>query len=264
MTTGYRFNRDEISNILKRAAELEYKDNDGEEGDGLTLEELQQVSREVGIDPKYISLAMDELQTEKVSAVPGLFGGPFTYRTNATADRPIEDDEWEDIVTEIRNIHGGIGRTGKLGKTFEWEQRKREVGYIQISISPKEDHSRIHINANYRYYAMIVYMLTGIFGLMFTGILFDEVALPYITRLIVAPAFALSLFAGARFYLSGWMKRKRTTYQKLISRFRELLGGDDSEKTGELESSGPSITMEEDQDRAGSERQRIERNRQRS
>ncbi len=264
MSTGYRFNRDEISNILKRAAELEHQDNEGEESDGLTLEELQQVSREVGIDPKYIDLAWDELRSENVNITPGLFGGPFTYRTNATAGRPIEDDEWEDIVTEIRNIHGGIGKTGKLGKTFEWEQRKREVGYIQIAISPKDDHSRIRINANYRYYAMIVYMFAGVFGLMFTGILFDEVTLPYITKLIVAPVFALSIFAGVRFYLSGWMNRKRKTYQKLISRFREMLGSADTEKVEEQETTGPAIAMEDDQDRAGSKEQRIKRNRQRS
>lgn len=258
MDTEYRFNRDEISKILKRAAELEHQNKDGDEGEGLTLEELQQVSKDVGINPKFINQALVELQSVDERGASNLLGGPFTYQTQTMADRPINDEDWEDIVTQIRNIHGGIGRTSKLGKTYEWEQRKREVGYIQISISPKKDHSRIHLSANYRYYALLVYMFAGIFSLMASGILLDEFALSFMANLIAVPVIVLSLFTGARFYLSGWMKRKHRTYKKLLSQVKKKLSRDSHRETA------PSISISENQDRDGSEDHQVKRNRQRT
>lgn len=224
MNTNHRFNRDEISSILKRAAELEHKDNVDEEGEGLTLRELQQVSREVGIDPKYVQRALDELQNSAQQRRSNIFGGPFSYNISESAEQIADEEVWEEIVSEIRRIHGGIGKTSKLGNTFEWEQRKREVGYIQIFLSPKKDHTKISINANYGYYASMIYAFTGGFGLLFLIMLFDEWNLPFITQIIAAVSGTMGLLGIARLYLSTWMDKKRKTYGKLINRFQEILG----------------------------------------
>lgn len=71
---SHQYNRDEISKILKRAAELEHKDNIDDDSDGLTVEELQQVSGEVSIHPKYIDLALDELKNPAQSFISSLWG----------------------------------------------------------------------------------------------------------------------------------------------------------------------------------------------
>lgn len=237
-----RFNRDEISRILKRAAELEHKNNVDDDSEGLTLEELQQVSREVGLHPKYIEDALNELQHAPRTVIPNLVGGPFTYQRWDTAGGTLAGDEWEEVVAEIRRIHGGIGKTGTLGHTFEWEQRKQEVGYIQIALSPKDDHTKIRIQANYNYYAGMVYMMSGVLGLALTGVLLDGSSLPVLAQWAIGATGMLGIFAGARLYLSNWMKRKRNTYAKLIDRFREIL------KTGAPTESSPvssSITMAE-------------------
>ncbi|MBN2732744.1 MAG: hypothetical protein JXR26_09970 [Balneolaceae bacterium] len=235
----HRYNRDEISKILKRAAELEHKDNIDDDSDGLTVEELQQVSREVGIHPKYIHLALDELKNPAQSFASSLWGGPFSYNLSDMTAGTLKDEQWEEVVSEIRRIHGGIGKTSKLGNTFEWEQRKKEVGYVQISLSPKKDHTNIRINANYRYFASMVYIMTGIFGFVAYAILLDETNLPLLTQIFASLLGIPALLAGARFYLSYWIGKKRKIYHKLFKRFREMLS-----PTGEKEDLS-SITISE-------------------
>lgn len=245
MDDSYRFNRDEIAKILKRASELEHRDREAAEDRegrvGLTLQELREVAGEVGIEPGYVKQAIEELRSPAPPILTGLLGGPFTQFLSEEADRPLDDETWEEVVAEIRKIHGGIGKTGTLGNTYEWEQRKREVGYIQISLASKEDHTRIHLNANYRYYAIVTYLLTGIFGLVGLSLFFENTQLPFITQIIVSASAGLGLFAGARYYLSNWMKKKRATYRKLIHRFKEMLGtgtaADSGRKSAELHGS---------------------------
>lgn len=223
MGFDHRFNRDEISKILKRAAELEHKDDVNDDSEGLTVLELQEVSKDVGIHPKYIQMAVNELSNPNQSVTSNLIGGPFTYNVFDTAEGTFTEGQWEEVVSEIRRIHGGIGKTGKLGKTLEWEQRKREVGYIQITLSPKNDHTKIHINANYRYFATMAYMFTGILGFMASTIFFKNVELSIPMQYLLFVLGISGLLSGTRFYLSNWMKRKREIYSKLSSRFKQML-----------------------------------------
>ncbi|MDX1618250.1 MAG: hypothetical protein R3224_05660 [Balneolaceae bacterium] len=235
MDDRYRFDRDEIANILKRASELEHRNREAAEEDedrvGLTLQELREVAGDVGIDPGYVQQAIEELSAPAPPVFARLLGGPFSHFISEEADRPLDDTTWEEVVTEIRKIHGGIGKTGKRGNTYEWEQRKREVGYIQISLASKEDHTRIHLNANYRYHAIVTYLLTGILGLVGLSLLLKNFQLPFLTGLIASVSTGLGLFAGARFYLSNWMKNKRATYRKLVDRFKDMLGAGSSAKS---------------------------------
>ncbi len=230
MDSNHRFNRDEISKLLKQAAELEHADNIDDESDGLTLQELQQVSKEVGIDPKYIQQALRKLQAPTQSFTSKLLGGPFKYNILETATGTLTEQEWEEVVSEIRRIHGGIGKTSKLGNTFEWEQRKQEVGYIQISLSPKKDHTKIHINANYRYYASIIYTFAGVFGAMLLIIFFKKMGFSGITQTIAAIFGTTGILTSTRFYLSNWMKKKRKTYDELINHFQKMLRPDSKTK----------------------------------
>ena len=224
MNNKQRFTRDEISKILKRAVELEHDRNNIDDSDGLTLQELQQVSKEVGIDPKYIQQALRELQTPAKSLTSNILGGPFKYHIIETAPGILTEEEWEEFVSEIRRIHGGIGKTSKLGNTFEWEQRKQEVGYIQVYLSPKKDHTSIHLNANYRYYASMIYAFTGVFGTILLIKLFGSMGLTGISQAIASILGATGILTATRFYISSWMNKKRKTYFKLINRFREMLG----------------------------------------
>ena len=55
------FSEKEISRVLKRATELQ--DVEGPtETTGLSMEELQQIAAEVGIDPRHLAVAVAELE----------------------------------------------------------------------------------------------------------------------------------------------------------------------------------------------------------
>ena len=227
MDSENRFNRDQISKILKRAAELEHKNKINDDGDSLSVEELQKVAEEVGLHPKYIRLAAEELEQPSPSILSKLIGGPFNYRHSSITEGSLSDEKWEEIVAEIRRGIGKNGKPSKFGKTFEWELREDESEYIQIYASPQGDQTRIQINADLKNHAALIYGALGTIGVAVIAILLPilvkKAGLPLIPLLTFGGIGLLSYVAGLRFYLSRWTKKKRNTYNELVNRFQKIL-----------------------------------------
>lgn len=243
MASGNRFDRDQISKILKRAAELEHKNHINDDGDGLSVEELQEVAKEVGLHPKYIRLAAEELERPSPSFLSKIFGGPFNYRHSSVVEGTLSNKKWEEIVAQIRHSIGKNGKPSKFGDTFEWELRDDETQHLQIYVSPQGEQTSIQINADFKNYAALIYGALGTMGVTLIAvlipILFKKAGLPLAPLLTFGGIGLLSFAAGLRFYLSRWTKKKRKTYSRLVNRLQEIL----SPENENLHS--PSITLPE-------------------
>ena len=222
--TNEKFNRKEISRILKIAAELDHREQQEEEG--LTRNELLKLAEEVGIDPNHIETAIQKFREHEYEPVsPSFIEENFSYRDTLILDKPISDKLWEEVVTEIRRINGGIGKTSKLGSTYEWEQRKRNVGYLQVSITPKDEQSRLRISASYQYYAKFLGFIGGIIGFTAFSVLGSELFAAQALKLLTGGFGALAGWSASRFYLRSWMSVKRQMLQSLSHRLTDLFHG---------------------------------------
>lgn len=216
-----KYDRKEIGRILKIASQLDQQGEQKEEG--LSREELRKLAVEVGIDPNHIDTAIQKMREGAFEPVPKTFMEEnFSYRDAAFIDGNITDEIWEDVVTEIRRINGGIGRTNKLGSTYEWEQRKKNVGYLQVSITPKNKRSRIRISANYQSYANVLGFIGGIVGFTSLSVVASSLALPQGAGLLVAGLGALAGWGTTRLYLKSWMHHKRERLQFITRRLTDL------------------------------------------
>jgi len=216
-----KFNREEISRILKIAAELDHREQQEEES--LSRSELLNLADEVGIDPNHIETAIQQLRDHEFEPQhPSFIEENFSFRDTMVLDGLITDELWEDIVTEIRRINGGIGKTSKLGNTYEWEQRKKNTGYLQISITPKEEVSRLRLNASYRYYANFLGLIGGLIGFTAFSVLGNSLFTAHALELLTGGFGAFAGWGCSRLYVRSWMRRKRQTLQSLSHQLTNL------------------------------------------
>jgi len=243
MSNDKKFSRNEVSQILKIASELDRLEQP--EPEGLTTNELQKLATEVGINPQHIETAIQQMKEDEFEAASQNFiDDGYSYQESRITKEVIDDDKWEEMVTEIRRINGGIGKTSRLGNTYEWEQRKKNTGYLQVSVTPKGDHSRLRINASYNYFSRTSGFLSGIFGFLVFIMLSSSLSVADTFQLILGGFGALSGWGLSRLYLKSWMKRKRSMLRFLTQRLTSILSDTSQESSTKINESEPAISLD--------------------
>jgi len=136
----------EIARILQRAAVLQERDRQRgavscDISRGISLAELKQIAREVGIAPRYVEAAAAELDSKDESRKRFSFwGAPVSSELEQTVEGELPVEEWDRLVTRIRRCTGNVGRTSSLGRSLEWTGQADHV-----SISPREGRTTIRI-----------------------------------------------------------------------------------------------------------------------
>lgn len=117
-----KYHEDEVSEIFEIAT------REGGEAltapadqEGLTLEQLQEVGREVGITPEKVAraAAMIESRGAPLPRQTSL-GAPVSVARVVELPRAPTDDEWQALRTEIRRTFGATGQVPSHGNAQEW------------------------------------------------------------------------------------------------------------------------------------------------
>lgn len=122
MSSGRRYEEHEVRKIL----DLAIRRDDAPvpaipTRDGLTLSQLREIGREVGLPAERISEAVavyesrGQLLPRKTS-----FGLPTSVGSSVALPRRPTDHEWERLVAELRTTFGGMGVVTSHGSMREW------------------------------------------------------------------------------------------------------------------------------------------------
>ena len=89
--------------------------------DGLTLLQLQEVGREVGLPPSRITQAVAAFERRGESVPHGTtLGLPTSVERVVPLPRSPSDREWELLIAELRTTFGGKGEVTSHGGLREW------------------------------------------------------------------------------------------------------------------------------------------------
>src|SRR4051812_23314405 len=94
-----RFNEAEVAAIIERAAN--WKDSRPEPvppGAGLTLSQLQDIGRDIGIAPNVMAGAADVVKDGGTSVIRRFLGLPLRVERSVKLRRHFSEDEWEQVV----------------------------------------------------------------------------------------------------------------------------------------------------------------------
>ena len=133
--TMRRYRDDEVRRIFEQASREERTTLPVRSlSEGLTLGELQEIGREVGLDEAAVAEAAAALDL-RVSELPRRrsMGMPIEVGRTIALSRSPTDAEWERFVAELRTTFGARGRVTSEGGLREWAN-----GNLYACIEPAE------------------------------------------------------------------------------------------------------------------------------
>ena len=139
--TERRYNQEEVEAIFQRAAEAQQavpllKRPD----EGMTLGQLQEIGREVGITPEQIGFAAKSIERTGRTTRRTLLGLPIGVGRAVDLDRRLTDSEWERLVVELRDTFDAKGRIKQEGNFRQWSN-----GNLQVMLEPMGDRHRLRM-----------------------------------------------------------------------------------------------------------------------
>ena len=235
MSVNRQFSKTEISKILSKASEIQtQKDLYGSQ-DGLSTEELIELAKEVGIDKDSLIEAIERHDEPTQETSFNWLTGTSKLLESHTFTGEVSDENWEEIVREIRKATAGIGHVAKVGSSFEWEQRKRDFGYKHISLTPENGKTTVQM---VNYWSRFKVMATAfpILGTLVLFILFSK-SLGYEPNVgALLPFAGLFGFGISRIILKSYFTKQKEQVKQLFISIGKKLG-----KTSAIE---PEISLE--------------------
>ena len=111
------------------------------ESGGMTLDELQRIGHEAGIEPARVAQAAEKLHARgRPAPVRRSFGMPVGVSRVVDLPRAPTDREWEQLISEFRTTFGVHGRATTSGGLREWSH-----GNLHVSVEPTEHGEQLRL-----------------------------------------------------------------------------------------------------------------------
>jgi hypothetical protein len=150
-STRRRYSEEEFALILRKASEIQESTGEGSGrrgAAGLTLEEIQSIAREAGIDPQAVSRAAALLGSlkweERKGLAAAIFGGPGTYHLSFEIPGRLPPEEYRRVIELIRKTLEHQGEASEVLGGVEWKT-VGELSAVNVNISPQGESTSIQI-----------------------------------------------------------------------------------------------------------------------
>ena len=149
------FTEEEVKEIVRRASEQQAEDAERRQAreHGLTLDDLERLGAEVGLDPAYLRRAADEVKTGRRAAAETDTKTDTHVVVERRIDRPFTPEAWEDTVVMLRQSFGvsqgmwfggsGEGRVEQVGRAHEWVHVSGLGVETRVSASDRDGQTRL-------------------------------------------------------------------------------------------------------------------------
>lgn len=191
-------------------------------GDGLTLGQLQEVGREVGLAPSRIAQAVATFDGQgallpRTSAL----GLPTSVGSVVSLPRTLTEREWERLVAELRTTFGTKGEVTPHGSLREWSH-----GSLHAFVEPTASGYRLRLTDSFAAALGVSTVIGGLFlalGLLVTVILLsrEDAGLRFLVGAFMS-AGGGGAMALAALSAPGWARRQEQRMEH-ISRFTAAL-----------------------------------------
>lgn len=141
------FSDEEFALVLRKAMELQ----DGGSGfslpsEGLSLEDMKAVARDVGIDPALVDRAVSLLPDQTLSRVDRITGGPSRYRLEHSGSA-VKKEDLSRVLDLIRRETGHHGKVTTELDGITWET-EGEVSQFHVTLSPRDGGTEVRVAVN--------------------------------------------------------------------------------------------------------------------
>lgn len=219
-----RYSEEEVAEIFERATEAQKSSLPASRsGDGLTLAELQEVGRDVGIPSDLVARAAKSLDTKGRTHGRSILGLPFAVGRTIELERPLTESEWHQLVVDLRETFDARGKLSQDGPFKQWTN-----GNLQALLEPTPTGQRLRLRT--RKGSAITGLTAGFVGLGVTAVmLVDEIltgALPpyRMANILVLATIVVGVLGVTALRLPGWAKLRRRQMEEIAERLAFTVG----------------------------------------
>jgi hypothetical protein len=209
-----RFNEAEVAAIFERATEAQQKGQRPlASGEGMTLAELQEIGREVGIAPEQVASAANALTRVGQPTARTFLGLPIGVGRTVELNRRLTDDEWERLVVDLRETFDARGNVKSEGSLRQWTN-----GNLQALLEPTATGHRLRlrtVKGDAR--SMIVGGLVML-GVAATGFFGAFAGLGDAAGMSVLAAMGAGMFGAGAVRLPSWARQRRQQMEEIAGR----------------------------------------------
>lgn len=133
--------------ILSTASQLQEEGRPGGASEGLSLDEIQAIAREVGIDADRIAQAASMLGSRSRARMGGRFGGPQKYQVEATIPAELTESDLARLVETVRRTANQQGKVQHVLNSLEWSS-VGDLSQIHVTLSPRDGETSILVSVD--------------------------------------------------------------------------------------------------------------------
>ncbi len=212
----------EISAILKRAGEMQAVQSP-DETHGLSLEELQQIAAEVGLDPKIVAAAAAEMEHSRiVEKASGFLGAPTSMYVERVIPGEIDEALLPEAAAIIGEAFGMVGRSGQVGRSLEWTHSS-ERSNIQVTVMPHDGQTKVRVIGKFPRIAMAFFLPALIVGGIWSSMIPLSMQLPPAAVFAVASIGLMIGYVLSRFGFSSYVRKKERAAEKLMRELDDMI-----------------------------------------
>lgn len=136
-----RFNEEEVAQIFERAAEAQQvRQQQLPSRQGMTLTELQEIGRQVGISSEELATAARAIELRPQPTSRNLLGVPIGVGLSVDIGRKLTQEEWERFVADLRETFDARGVVRQEGNLRYWAN-----GNLQALLEPVGTGDRVRL-----------------------------------------------------------------------------------------------------------------------
>lgn len=227
MTTEREYDEDEVRQILDLAVTLDQSSQpavtpggSAGTGRGLTLAQIQDIGREVGVDPQRIEQAARAVAV-RGDALPRRtsMGMPIAVGRTVELPRALTDREWELLVVDLRETFGARGRVRSEGGIREWWN-----GNLHALVEPTPRGYRLRLGTLNG--AGVARNRLGVIALLVGGLGLAMVSIPAggSYEVVIPAALGLAALGSNLVRLPRWARTREQQMERIAQRVAGLLG----------------------------------------
>ncbi|HEY4321012.1 MAG TPA: hypothetical protein VGM77_07480 [Gemmatimonadales bacterium] len=212
-----RYTEAEVAAIFLKAAEDPQASPFAVPGDeGLTLADLQEIGREVGIPAESVALAAQSVDLDARVGSQTYLGLPIGVERTVALNRRITEEEWEQLVVELREVFNTRGTVSSTGSLRQWTN-----GNLQALLEPTATGDRLRLRT-FKGDAR-AQMAAGLatVGITAAVALASAAGIPFghaAPGFVVLFAAGAAMFANSALRLPAWARLRRRQMEAIAAR----------------------------------------------
>ena len=205
-----KYTDEQMALILRRAGDLQAQREDGRH----TLAEIQEIARQVGVDPNLVAHVAADLPKQSPSVRAESATGVQTLET--TLPQRVTPDQMGRLVDAVRRASGAEGTSRQVFDSVEWRQgSEHELIDLRVTITPGAERTNVRVQHDASGATFLSLMIGGAGAVIGTGAAFSS--LPVIAGSLVTAGIVGA--AGAGFYaFHRFLARRGATIVERVSR----------------------------------------------